>query len=588
MLFLVIVMMTCLSVKADGNTVTKLRAEMLRYISTPDRAKFTEVTEQLKTLSLEEGDERTFYTAWCNQAIYEATHQFYVRASEIADEIEEYAEDQNSHFGKYSALHARAMIALQKQDYDEAEPAFQKAVDYRHHYFPKESAGDDLQELMKIANHRNDAKAGEMYARQILAEPDVAPIHKGRALFRLSQMAFKRNNKEQYDSIYAVLQELKRTDGISAIEPIVEVNYNIINENYQEALALCKDLAPEKRAERMALIYHRMGDNDKAYEYMAKFKKINDSIVLVSHGNVVASCYVQMNNERMKLEQNLLEAENRALQQKFIYTLVAAIIIILGMIIYQRQRRVKYLQWDNAALARARQRAEKELDVKNEFLSNITSELRAPLNPITGFSDILGTAEYELQPEERVAMSQHIKHSSKKLTKLIDEMAELSYYESKKTLPLTVCFSPNHLLNHMADSMKVLCKDGVDIVVESTMSDNQECETNLEAMEHLLKHLLENAIQNTDHGTITLGCDEKENMIHVSVTDTGYGISANRRMGIVELLDKDEADASTSSMGLAICKAIVKHLGGRIWLDTDYLAGARFVFEVPKEYGQHK
>lgn len=41
-------------------------------------------------------------------------------------------------------------------------------------------------------------------------------------------------------------------------------------------------------------------------------------------------------------------------------------------------------------------------------------------------------------------------------------------------------------------------------------------------------------------------------------------------------------------MGLAICKAIVKHLGGRIWLDTDYLAGARFVFEVPKEYGQHK
>ena len=195
MLFLVVVMMTCLSVKADGNTVTKLRAEMLRYISTPDRAKFTEVTEQLKTMSLEEGDERTFYTAWCNQAIYEATHQFYVRASEIADEIEEYAEDQNSHFGKYSALHARAMIALQKQDYDEAEPAFQKAVDYRHHYFPKESAGDDLQELMKIANHRNDAKAGEMYARQILAEPDVAPIHKGRALFRLSQMAFKRNNK---------------------------------------------------------------------------------------------------------------------------------------------------------------------------------------------------------------------------------------------------------------------------------------------------------------------------------------------------------------------------------------------------------
>ena len=37
-----------------------------------------------------------------------------------------------------------------------------------------------------------------------------------------------------------------------------------------------------------------------------------------------------------------------------------------------------------------------------------------------------------------------------------------------------------------------------------------------------------------------------------------------------------------SSMGLAICRSIMRLLGGRIWLDTDYTGGARFIFEVPK------
>ena len=121
---------------------------------------------------------------------------------------------------------------------------------------------------MKIANHRKDQKAGLMYAKQILAEPNVAPIHKGRALFRLSQFAFNKNNKELYDSIYNELMALKQSDGIGTIEPVVEVNHEILNGNYEEALRLCKELSPEKRAERMAVIYHRMGDSPERREHV--------------------------------------------------------------------------------------------------------------------------------------------------------------------------------------------------------------------------------------------------------------------------------------------------------------------------------
>ena len=566
----------------DDTRLAKLKAEMLRLISTPDREQFMEVTEALKEESQKEGIERVYYEAWGNQATYEATHQNYTKAEEIANEIEEYAVDQNSFWGRYIALHTKANINLQKQDYQQAEEAFLKAVEFRHKYFPKESAGDDLQELMKIANHRKDQKAGLKYARQILAEPNVAPIHKGRALFRLSQFAFNKNNVALYDSIYQVLMELKRTDGIAAIEPVVEVNHFILKGEYDEAMRLCKDLSPDKQAERMAVIYHRMGKDKEAYEQMAKYKKINDSIVLVSHGNMVASCYVQMNNERMKLEQKMLEDEYAKLRNMLIFTIIGAIVIILAIIIWERHKRVKLLEKQLAESDKARQEAEKAFDMKNEFITNITNDLRQPLNPIEGFSDILSTKDYDIQPEEREQLCNMIKDNSKTITKLIDEMAELAYYESKKSLPMNYKWTPNFLCRYMVDSLRPLCKEGVRMFFETELDDKFEINTNEEAIKTLLNHLILNAIQFTDEGVITVACTEYENNVRISVTDTGKGIPPEHREHVFDTFLEMGDNQKLQGLGLSICKAAIKLLGGKIWLDESRKEGTRFIFEIPR------
>ena len=565
----------------EDTRLAKLKAEMLRLISTPDREQFMEVTEVLKEESQKEGVERVYYEAWGNQATYEATHQNYTKAEEIANEIEEYAVDQNSFWGRYIALHTKANINLQKQDYQQAEEGFLKAVEFRHKYFPKESAGDDLQELMKIANHRKDQKAGLKYARQILAEPNVAPIHKGRALFRLSQFAFNKNNVALYDSIYQVLMELKKTDGIAAIEPVVEVNYNILNGNYDEALRLCKDLSPDKQAERMAVIYHRMGKDKEAYEQMAKYKKINDSIVLVSHGNVVASCYVQMNNERMKLEQKLLEDDNRKLTNWLILTVIGAIVVILAIIIWERQKRVKLLEKKLVESDEARQQAEKAFDMKNEFITNIINDLRQPLNPIEGFSDILSTQDYDISPEEREQFCSMIKDNSRTITRLIDEMGELAYYESKKSLPMNYVWTPNHLCRYMVDSLRPLCKKGVRMYFETDLSDEFEINTNEEAIKTLLNHLIHNAVHFTEKGVITVACTEYGDNVRISVTDTGKGIPPEHRAHVFDTFREMGDNQKLQGLGLSICRAVVKLLGGKIWLDESHTEGTRFIFEIP-------
>ena len=566
----------------EDTRLAKLKAEMLRLISTPDREQFMEVTEVLKEESQKEGVERVYYEAWGNQATYEATHQNYTKAEEIANEIEEYAVDQNSFWGRYIALHTQANIYLQKQDYQQAEEGFLKAVEFRHKYFPKESAGDDLQELMKIANRRKDQKAGLKYARQILAEPNVAPIHKGRALFRLSQFAFNKNNVALYDSIYQVLMELKKTDGIAAIEPVVEVNYNILNGNYDEALRLCKDLSPDKQAERMAVIYHRMGKDKEAYEQMAKYKKINDSIVLVSHGNVVASCYVQMNNERMKLEQKMLEDDNRKLTNWLILTVIGAIVVILAIIIWERQKRVKLLEKKLVESDEARQQAEKAFDMKNEFITNIINDLRQPLNPIEGFSDILSTQDYDISPEEREQFCSMIKDNSRTITRLIDEMGELAYYESKKSLPMNYVWTPNHLCRYMVDSLRPLCKKGVRMYFETDLSDEFEINTNEEAIKTLLNHLIHNAVHFTEKGVITVACTEYGDNVRISVTDTGKGIPPEHRAHVFDTFREMGDNQKLQGLGLSICRAVVKLLGGKIWLDESHTEGTRFIFEIPR------
>jgi signal transduction histidine kinase len=377
--------------------------------------------------------------------------------------------------------------------------------------------------------------------------------------------------------------KLKQSDGIGTIEPVVEVNHEILNGNYAEALRLCEQLSPEKQAERMAVIYHRMGDNNKAYEQMAKFKKINDSIVLVSHGNVVASCYVQMNNERMKLEQKLLEDENAQLKRWIILTVIVALVLILAIVVWEYRRRIKRLKKENERLEKERKQVEKAFDMKNEFITNITNELRAPLNPIEGFSDILGTQDYELQPEEREELSNMIKDSSKTITKLIDELAELSLYESKKTLPMNYTMSPNHLCRHMVDALRPQCKSGVRMFYETEISDNYAVQTNQEAVEALLRHLIENAIQFTDLGVITVATTEYENTLRTSVTDTGRGIPAERRSHVFDTFREMGDNQKLQGLGLSICRAIVKLLGGKIWLDENYTEGSRFIFELPKQ-----
>ena len=503
------------------NELLELEAEMLKYMDSKDHEAFYQISNHLKEASKEAGNERLLFKAWSYQSLYEATQMSYQRAHDIAQEMMEYARGEGSIYGEYSAMHAEAMVLMQQQDFAAAERAFLEAVDFHRRRFPSESVGDDLRELIKIAYLTNNRERAKSYANQMLAEPNLAPHHKGRTLSRLSLMAFEENNVEEFNRIYEEMERLTKTDGIKSIDLYTEVNYYIINGDFKQALLLADRLSADSCAERKAIIYHRLGDNEKAYDFMVEYKRLSDSITHASHNSTVASMYLRMNNDRLRLEQELLANQNNQLRYRFYIAVGVLLILVLLFVIYKRRKIIKLLRRDNSILDSSKKGAERALK----------------------------------------------------------DLNELSSYESLSTLSLTTPTNLNLLCNHLASITQKHCNKGVITVFQTDFPDDFEIKTNPDALEKLLTHLLDCSTRFTRKGSIKLRCAESGEFVRLSITDTSH-ILDNKSLGF--FVDDDDSTRYVST-NFNICQSICRLLYGRIWNDPKYTDGTRINLEIQVE-----
>jgi hypothetical protein len=108
-----------------------------------------------------------------------------------------------------------------------------------------------------------------------------------------------------------------------------------------------------------------MGDNEKAYEYMAQYKHIFDSLTRVTHANTVGDLYLRMNNDRLRLEREVLRHQNDKLNSQFYIAGGAFFIIILLFLIWKGRKAIKSLKYDNMMLNYGKKDAERALEDLN-------------------------------------------------------------------------------------------------------------------------------------------------------------------------------------------------------------------------------
>jgi two-component system, sensor histidine kinase and response regulator len=247
----------------------------------------------------------------------------------------------------------------------------------------------------------------------------------------------------------------------------------------------------------------------------------------------------------------------------------------------------------NALLKVALRKATEASKAKGEFLSNMSHEMRTPLNAITGMTAIGKKAK---EPERKDYAFSKIQDASTHLLGVINDVLDMSKIEANmlELSPIEFNFEKMlqkivAVLNFRIDERGQKFSVRIDRAIPKTLiADDQR-------LSQVVTNLLSNAIKFTpEDGAINLDAryiGEKNGVctIQISVSDTGIGISAEQQKHLFHSFQQAESSTTRkyggTGLGLAICKSIVEMMGGKIWIDSEIGKGSTFTFNIEAERG---
>ena len=235
------------------------------------------------------------------------------------------------------------------------------------------------------------------------------------------------------------------------------------------------------------------------------------------------------------------------------------------------------------SLKKARNIAENASNIKSAFIHNMSHEVRTPLNAIIGFSQLLCLPDEALTAEEKEEYMNHIMNNSHLLTMLIGDMISIADMEKGQYSIQNSPTNLNETIRQAIKSVEFRIPAGVELIREPGLDEAARYNTDGMRVQQILINFLTNATKYTPSGSITIGSSLTENpgWITFYVADTGPGVPIEKAESIFERFVKLDATKQGAGLGLSICRQVATNLGGKVWLDTSYTKGARFVLTIP-------
>ena len=224
---------------------------------------------------------------------------------------------------------------------------------------------------------------------------------------------------------------------------------------------------------------------------------------------------------------------------------------------------------------------------RQDYVANISHELRTPLQTLRGLIEPLSDGMVKKE-SDRQRYYQIILNETMRLSRLIDDMLELSKLQSRTLAFKTFPFNLNNLISSIEIRFKPIMKEaGIKFSVQNNYGELPTVIGNPDRVEQILVILLDNAKKYTPAGkTITIATDyiESEKKVYVSVADTGQGI---HEYDIGHIFDRffkaDRARGKKGSgLGLSIAKELLTYMGETITVNSKYEEGSTFTFTLTK------
>ncbi|MBR1796615.1 MAG: HAMP domain-containing protein [Clostridiales bacterium] len=231
---------------------------------------------------------------------------------------------------------------------------------------------------------------------------------------------------------------------------------------------------------------------------------------------------------------------------------------------------------------------EHKLDMtRRDYVANISHELRTPLQTLRGLIEPLADGMVKTD-EDRLRYYNIILDETLRLSRLIDDMLELSKLQSRTIAFNMYPFDLNELLDSILARFTPVMKDaGIFFSVHSTTGKLPTVMGNPDRVNQILVILLDNAKKYTPSGgsiTITSDYNEEIGKVYISVSDTGQGIHEYDINHIFERFFKaDRARGKKGTgLGLAIAKELLTYMGEDITVESEYGKGTKFTFTLKK------
>lgn len=256
-------------------------------------------------------------------------------------------------------------------------------------------------------------------------------------------------------------------------------------------------------------------------------------------------------------------------------------------------------------LIAAKEAAESANIAKNNFLANISHELRTPMNAIIGISEL--NLHSEQTPEQR-RNTEVLYQASTSLLTLLNDLLDFSAIDSNVLSLKYAPFSPHELLTTIQDLMKCEAdKKRLTLTFETNGSIPPLLSGDKERIKQILVNLIWNALKFTNEGSVTVKCSSASLVLQqesisesgtsvpqavlftCAITDTGIGIPEDKLADIFDSFSQVHSSYHSSSMtphggvglGLSISQKLALKMGGSIYVDSKLDKGSTFTVQIP-------
>lgn len=223
-------------------------------------------------------------------------------------------------------------------------------------------------------------------------------------------------------------------------------------------------------------------------------------------------------------------------------------------------------------------------ELRRELIANVSHDLRTPLASMQGYLETLLMKESNLPAEERRKYIEVVFSNTGKLSRLIQELFELSKLETRQSQPQVEQFSLTELASDLVNKLTPIAeRNGVHLSIDIPQGARQ-VQGDIGMIDRVLQNLLDNALRHTHAGgEVRIALHYNEGRVEVSVEDTGDGIAKDDLPFVFDRFYQSRAgkNIGAGGLGLAIVKKILEAHGESIRVDSTPGKGTRFTFGLP-------